>query len=238
MQGRAMEQPSNPPPGLSTGSPSNPAVKISESELMQQEFEDLLDRIPKQARFLLTASCRPADWTNFISLTKLVSEQIDLSNPVGLVYVRDFVAAVIDSIRLAELREQILDNEQRSILRAQIARGLLLERRPDHEIDLEAVLMTKEYFELRSPWRELTQRFPNVFGRHQLEAAAFQVRLLDISRIELMIKNCEQRRDRALKNLAVFRKPEAQRLRELARSVENPDVKSPLDSEIVIPAKS
>jgi hypothetical protein len=113
-----------------------------------------------------------------------------------------------------------------------------LERRPDYEIDLEAALMTKEYFELRSPWRELTQRFPNVFRRRQLEAAAFQARLLDISRIELMIKNCEQRRDRALKNLAAFRKPEAQRLRELAHSLEKPDVKPPLDCESVIPAKS
>jgi hypothetical protein len=120
MQGRAMEQPSNPPPGISTGSQSNPAVKISESELMQQEFEDLLDRIPKRARFLLTASCRPADWTNFISLTKLVSEQIDLSNPVGLIYVRDFVVAVIDSIRLAELRgkSSIMSSDRSSVIKS------------------------------------------------------------------------------------------------------------------------
>ena len=226
-------------PEPSADSQSKANVKISKSELAQKEFEVLLDRIPKQLHFLLIhpASLTQADWTNFIGLIKLVAEQIDFSNPIGLIYVREFVLAVTDSIRLAQLREQILDNEQRSILRDQIERGLLLERRPDYEIDLEAALITKEYFELRLPWRELTQRFPNVFGRHQLEAAAFQARLLDISRIELMIKNREQWRDRALKNLAAFRKPEAQRLRELAHSLENPDAKPPIDTEIVIPPK-
>jgi hypothetical protein len=233
-----MEKPSNPLSGLSTGSQLNPAVKLSESELMQQQLEELLDRIPKQLRFLACPSATQEDWANFIGLITLVAEQIDLSNPVGLVYVRDFVGAVVETISLARRRDQIIYIEQQSILRAQIEKGLVLERRPDHEIDLGAALMTKECFEGHLSWRELTDRFPNVFRRHQLEAAAFQARLLDISRIELLIKNCEQRRDRALKNLAAFRKPEAERLRELAHSLEKSDVKPPVDSEIVVPAKS
>ena len=48
-----MEQFPNPPSGLSTGSQLNPAVKLSESELTQQQLEELLDRIPKQLRFLV-----------------------------------------------------------------------------------------------------------------------------------------------------------------------------------------
>ena len=144
----------------------------------------------------------------------------------------------METISLARWRDHIIYNEQLSILRDQIERGLVLERRPDHEIELNAALMAKDYLEGHSPWRELTDRFPNAFRPHQLEAAAFQARLLDISRIELMIKNREQRRDRALKNLAAFRKPEAERLRELAHSLEKPEVKPPVDSEIVVPTKS
>jgi hypothetical protein len=237
-----MEQPppkSNLQSAPSADSQSQANVKISEPERMQQEFEELLERIPKPAHFLLSYSpSRPEDWTNYTYLIVLMSEQIDLSNPEGLIYVRRFAVATVESIHLAHLREEILANEQRSILRGQIEEGLIWERRPDHEIGLSAALMTKEYFERYSSWRELTDRFPNVSRRYQIQAAAFQARLLDISRIELMIKNCEQRQDRALKRLEAFRKPDAERLRELAHSLEKSEIKPPVDSEIVVPPKS
>ena len=218
---------------------SRPAVKLSESERTQQELEELLDRIPKQLRFLVDPPLHAQEeWANYIGLITILAKHIDFSNPFGLVYAIDFAGAVIRTTSLARRRDQIIYIEQQSILRAQIEKGLLLERRPDHEIDLGAAVMTKQCFEGELSWRELTNRFPNVFRRHQIEAAAFQALLPDISRIELQIKHCEQRRDRALKNLAPFRKAEAERLSELAHSLEKSDVKPPVDSEIVVPLRA
>ena len=172
-----------------------------------------------------------------LGLVRLFVEQVDVSNPIGLIFVPDIVLSVMDSRRFARLKAQIIDSEQLSILRGQIEEGLLLEGRPEKEIVINAALLAKEYFEGDAPWHELTERFPTVFDRSELEAAAYRRRLRDLGRIEQMLKGCEQRRDRALNNLYLVRKYDAQRLREATQRLESVEApKSAIEGDIVVPA--
>jgi septation ring formation regulator EzrA len=100
-----------------------------------------------------------------------------------------------------------------------------------------AALLAKSYFEGPASRSELTERFPTVFDRSQLEAAAYRRRLRDLGRIAQMLRSCEQRRDRALNNLYLLRKDEAQRSREAKQSLPNMQTsKSQADVEIMPPA--
>jgi len=223
----------------SVGNQSKSKSKIFANADGEQKLQELLERYPKHVHFLLRPPVPfwPRDRAIYLGLIELAFEQINIYDSKGLIYVRDFVLAEMNIIKYEELREQIVVNEQQTILRNQIERGLILERRPDHEIEIVASRLTKEYFEGHSRWIELEERF-SVWDRHELEAAAFRACLLEVTRIESSIRNSEQRRDRALKNLAAFRKPEAERLRQLAHRLEQPDVMPPIHGEIAPPAQN
>jgi hypothetical protein len=228
---------STTPPQPSIDGKTGAAVGASKS--VRKELQELLNRYPDYVHFILhpPAPLEPADWLRFASLAKLALAQIDFSNPIGLIFVRDFVVSDMELLRMARLKAQIIDNEQLSILRGQIEDGLLSERRPEQEIAVNAALLAKGYFEGAAPWRELTDRFPAVYDRYQLEAAAYRRRLRDLGWIEQMLKSCEQRRDRALNNLYLLRKDDAQRLREATQRLESVQApKSPIEKEIAVPA--
>jgi hypothetical protein len=227
------------PPELPADGKSETTAQVSKSTRTPTELEKLRSRYPEHVRFILIppVPLGSTDYREFAGLVKLFVELVDVSNPIGLIFVPDIVLSVMDSRRLARFKAQIIDIEQLSILRAQIEEGLLLEGLPDKETVINAALLAKEYFEGAAPWRELTERFPRVYDRDELEAAAYRRRLRDLGRIEQMLKNCEQRRDRALNNLYVLRKHDAQRLREAAHRLESAQTpKSAIEEDIAVPA--
>jgi hypothetical protein len=210
------------PPELPADGKSETTAQASKSTRTPTELEKVRSRYPEHVRFILIppAPLGLADYREFAGLVKLFVELVDVSNPIGLIFVPDIVLSVMETRRLARLKAQIIDTEQLSILRGQIEEGLLLEGRREQETVMNAALLAKEYFEGASPWRELTERFPAVYDRDELEAAAYRRRLRDLGLIEQMLKSCEQRRDRALSNLYVL-KHDAQRLREATQRLES-----------------
>jgi hypothetical protein len=229
---------SSTPPELATDGKSETKAQVSKSTHTAIESEKLRAHFPEHLRFFLTppVPLETPEWRIFFGTIILFLKLIDVSNPIGLIFLPDIALAVVESRRLVRLREQIIDNAKYSILRDQIEDGLRRERRPEHEIAINAASLARGYFEDRSQRREIIDRF-YVLDESELEAAAFRVRLLDLGRIEQMQKSCEQRRDRALKNLYSLRKEEVQRLREVAQRLENnADVNPLADEEIVTSA--
>jgi hypothetical protein len=184
---------------------------------LQTEVDANLKDFPKDIFFLIDfpPGFESEDLMNFFALLKVTLAQISVANPLALIFVRDFVVAEIELLRIAQLEQQVVRAQQKTIIRDKVEAVLRNINPTDPYLASKAATVARLYLE-NTAQREKAVEDYNLANLIELEAEAVRLRAADLARIGQLRKACEQRRDRAFKMLSSLRKEEAQRVRAAA----------------------
>ncbi len=154
------------------------------------------------------------DIAAYLALAARVREAVHPGDVFEEFWARDIVDLVWERLRWSRLRDELLDGSLN-----QGVRLILREMLHPHDADLLHLQWCAQQPQAVAEVKRLLERLPpNALGAHTLAS-----RLDEIERIDFIAMRCEQRRNIALREIARHREAFADRLRDVARQIENPD---------------
>jgi hypothetical protein len=184
----------------------------------QREMETMLAPFPDFARaaFQVPPWLEAEEYEYFLALVRLVITAVDVSIPLGICFIKQFVEAQFEIDRLTRVMETLLRQTREATIRPLIENDLRRQGRSEAKIAENAPMLTRVYLRRTATSAPLQEQF-GLPDHDSLAASAYQARMAELLNLERLRKFSEARRDRAFKNLYQLRKLEAERLRQATR---------------------